>query len=433
MLKYGRRRATRRSALNPAQGVPAPKSDGTSLWRKWSDTIGAEYAVVDVETTGVYNKDRVVEIAILQINATCQITDRWQTMVQPERDISLEVQHIHGISATMVQQAPRFLEIAGDIRDRLNGRLLVGHNILFDLRMLKNEFGRIGGHLFAEGSWFDTSSMWPGKLSDVCQSAGVRTSRWHSAMGDAEATAGLFSLCEDAILSDRIFAQPATVTVSAPVSGRVLLRDGNKFPQIEESSITESYFDLLQEALEDEVLTKEERAELDELAKSLGWCEQTQKAAEREFINREVDKALSDGVVTATERKYIDNLITEVGAVSEESTVNRRTRGYEETTELPETVILTEGDRITLTGQHPTLTRTEIGEKLADRGLITGGLAKKYTRLVLALDAQSESGKASKAREMGIPILPLARLHEIFPGRTIEVKEGPQHLSARNH
>ena len=389
--------------------------------------------MVDVETTGVYNKDRVVEIAVLQINAACQITDRWQTMVQPERDISLEVQHIHGISATMVQQAPRFLEIAGDIRDRLNGRLLVGHNILFDLRMLKNEFGRIGGRLFAEGSWFDTSSMWPGKLSEVCKSAGVPTSRWHSAMGDAEATAGLFSLCEGAILPDRIFARPATVTVSAPVSGRVLLRDGNKFPQIEESSITESYFDLLQEALEDEVLTKEERAELDELAKSLGWCEQTQRAAEREYLHREVDQVLDDGVVTLDEKNYLANLITEMSIESEGVAINRRTRGYEETTGLPGSVILTEGDRITLTGQHPTLTRTEIGKKLADRGLTTGGLAKKYTRLVLALDAQSESGKASKAREMGIPIIPLARLHEIFPGRVIELKGSPHHLSTRNH
>ena len=432
MLKYRRRRATRPSAFS-AHSAPTPKLDSASLWRKWSDTIGSEYAVVDVETTGVYNKDRVVEIAILQVSATCQITDRWQTLVQPERDISLEVQHIHGISATMVQQAPRFAEIAGDIRDRLDGRLLVGHNILFDLRMLKNEFERIGGRLFAEGSWFDTSSMWPGKLSEVCKSAGVPTSRWHSAMGDAEATAGLFLLCEDTIFPDQIFIRPATVTVSAPISGRVLIRDGNKFPQIEESNITESYLDLLQEALEDEVLTEEERKELDELASSLGWCEQTQRAVEREYLHREVDQVLDDGVVTLDEKNYLDNLINEMSIKSEESAINRRTRDYEEATESPGTIILTEGDRITLTGQHPTLTRTELGEELADRGLTTGGLAKKHTRLVLALDAQSESGKASKAREMGIPIIPLARLHEIFPNRVIELKEGTEHLSARSH
>jgi DNA polymerase III subunit epsilon len=78
----------------------------------------ARFAVVDVETTGLYpSVDRVVEIGVV-------VTDRWgnvqleyETLVNPERDVGPT--SIHGLTAAMVLKAPRFAEIAGDLLTRI--------------------------------------------------------------------------------------------------------------------------------------------------------------------------------------------------------------------------------------------------------------------------------------------------------------------------
>lgn len=45
------------------------------------------YAVFDLETTGLCNKDRVVELAIVHVDADGEVTDRWATLVNPKRDV----------------------------------------------------------------------------------------------------------------------------------------------------------------------------------------------------------------------------------------------------------------------------------------------------------------------------------------------------------
>jgi DNA polymerase-3 subunit epsilon len=61
------------------------------------------------------------------------------------------------------------------------------------------------------------------------------------------------------------------------------------------------------------------------------------------------------------------------------------------------------GDQICLTGQmnHP---REAIEGLLIERGLCVAGLSKQ-TRLLVAADPDSQSGKATKARSYGVPIV----------------------------
>ena len=61
---------------------------------------GAEgFAVVDTETTGIHTgyRHRIAEIAIVHVDRDGQITDSWDTLVNPERDLG--PQAIHGIRA----------------------------------------------------------------------------------------------------------------------------------------------------------------------------------------------------------------------------------------------------------------------------------------------------------------------------------------------
>ena len=70
------------------------------------------FVVVDTETTGVYPSDRIVEVAIVTLDLDGNVVEVWDTLVNPMRDVSAT--HIHGITATMVRDAPTFEMIAGD-------------------------------------------------------------------------------------------------------------------------------------------------------------------------------------------------------------------------------------------------------------------------------------------------------------------------------
>ncbi|HEX5114197.1 MAG TPA: exonuclease domain-containing protein [Pseudonocardiaceae bacterium] len=102
------------------------------------------YAVVDTETTGILPSwhHRIAEIAVVQVDWEGRITDEWSTLVNPDRDLG--PQAIHGIRAEDARRAPRFDRLAGDILDRLDGRVIVAHNWPFDAMHLRAEFGRIG-------------------------------------------------------------------------------------------------------------------------------------------------------------------------------------------------------------------------------------------------------------------------------------------------
>lgn len=57
---------------------------------------------MDVETTGVYNTDRIVEIAILTLDCDGAVTDEFETLMQPMRDVGTT--WIHGIEAGMLRR-----------------------------------------------------------------------------------------------------------------------------------------------------------------------------------------------------------------------------------------------------------------------------------------------------------------------------------------
>ena len=70
------------------------------------------YAVVDLETTGFDAKraDRIVEIAIVRIDATGRELGRFETLVDPGR--STGPSSVHHITEAMVRGAPTFAQIA---------------------------------------------------------------------------------------------------------------------------------------------------------------------------------------------------------------------------------------------------------------------------------------------------------------------------------
>ena len=99
-----------------------------------------------IETTGIdpVESHRVVEIAAVEIIAR-RITDRhFHTYLNPEQDIDIAAQAIHGLSWEMLQDKPVFAEIAQAFVDFVKGAELVAHNTPFDIGFLNRELTTAG-------------------------------------------------------------------------------------------------------------------------------------------------------------------------------------------------------------------------------------------------------------------------------------------------
>lgn len=106
-----------------------------------------QYAVLDVETTGLDpNEHRVVEIAIVHLDAHFNILDVWSTVVDPGCDIPRDAVAIHGIGVETLTEsaAPTFDQICDDVSARLANCMIVGHHVEFDLGFIQAEYERCG-------------------------------------------------------------------------------------------------------------------------------------------------------------------------------------------------------------------------------------------------------------------------------------------------
>ncbi len=98
---------------------------------------------LDVETTGLKpdEGDRIVEIALIKFDEKGKIIDKFISLINPEREIPLEVtKFINRIDKNMVEKAPKFKEVAKEIKNFIEGGIVVIHNADFDISFLKKEF-----------------------------------------------------------------------------------------------------------------------------------------------------------------------------------------------------------------------------------------------------------------------------------------------------
>lgn len=160
-----------------------------------------EYAIVDIETTGGNaSGSRITEIAII-IHDGIQVLDRYETLVNPQKEIPLPIFALTGISNQMVKDAPIFDDVAEKIVAMLTGRIFVAHNVNFDHSFVRHELGRAGFKWSAKNKLCTVRAarkIKPGlpsySLGNLCRSLDIDLLNRHRAGGDADATAVLLSL-----------------------------------------------------------------------------------------------------------------------------------------------------------------------------------------------------------------------------------------------
>ncbi len=158
------------------------------------------YAIVDIETTGGYaDYHRITEIAIYHHDGI-RITDKFQTLINPGRNIPYFITGLTGITTNMIKDAPPFEEVSKEIFSWLEGHIFVAHNAHFDYSFLKKEFEAQGINWQSKKLCTVRLSrkIIPGlrsySLGRLAESLGVRIPDRHRAGGDAQATAKIFDI-----------------------------------------------------------------------------------------------------------------------------------------------------------------------------------------------------------------------------------------------
>ena len=409
-----------------------------------ADLLEQEFCVVDLETTGFSPRlgDRVIEAAAVRIRGDGTRLSEWSTLINPGRDIGAT--DVHGITATDLVGAPQFADVIGDILQHLSNAVLVAHNIRFDRTFLTAEFDR-AGHDFPEFPSLCTlslgSSLQPGKgsrrLTACCNSLGIDLPNEHDALGDALAASHLLAAyLTIAVESGRRtldeigcvpLAWPDALPRVKPSAKRQLRGTGRSridsqgqylaalVERLDEPSTadpdTSAYLDLLDRALEDRRLTKAEADALAATAADWGLDRRHVNLLHDRYFDAVLEAATADGVITNLEYEDL-HLVGSLLGIDRETLETRiaDAKSAHVSTGIKPAASLS-GLSVCFTGslvgriRGETVTREDAHQLAEEAGLVVKNNVSKQLDLLVVADPDSQSGKARRARELGIRVM----------------------------
>jgi DNA polymerase-3 subunit epsilon len=181
-------------ALHERPPKPRPLGDDMAL-------ADLPALVFDCETTGLdVTRDRMVSIGAVRLQGArlfrSLVLDR---LVNPGVPIPPRSTAIHGITDAMVQSAPNFGTVEPLFRELAEGCVLIGHNVPFDLAILRLEYAAAGIEQPAPRS-LDLlqlvtvldPALESASLDALADFWGVENRGRHTALGDALVTAEIF-------------------------------------------------------------------------------------------------------------------------------------------------------------------------------------------------------------------------------------------------
>jgi len=367
-------------------------------------------SVIDCETTGLGNSDRIIEIAVVTLDASTLTTvDEFDTLVNPQRDVGKT--DLHGITASMVAGAPTMEEVLGALSRRLNASVLAAHSLRFDSRMLRNECDRLGAE-FEPGVGICTLHLAGEKLSRAAERHSIPLVGHHRALVDARVCAELLRRLID---DDQETSAAHLSARGLPVSSRTHRRDISQAASVTPlqrlvaracvpSSVGAclDYFDALDWVLDDGIITSEEQTFLDEIIRSSNLTKSQVRAMQESYLQSLIQAVERDSVVSSNELALVTNIARVLGIedvslpkVTKTATATRIKRGQR---------VCFTGTAVDRDGNH--LERSMLENMAAAAGLQpVNGVSRKSCDLLVAADAASSSDKAKKARDLGIPIM----------------------------
>ena len=193
------------------------------------------FVAIDLETTGLDPKrDKIIEVGAVKFRGDQEL-DRYSSLVNPGRRLSQFITSLTGISQRDVDSAPKWNQVAPDLKQFLGDLPVVGHNVGFDTGFLRSN------GVFPTGPAFDTLDLaWvvlPSEpsygLARLAQKISSDHETPHRALSDALVTRDLFLelnrrlgdlrlpvLAQLQRMSDQSGGWPVGVLASLAIAGR---------------------------------------------------------------------------------------------------------------------------------------------------------------------------------------------------------------------
>jgi len=178
--------------------------------------------ILDTETTGLSaEKDRIVEIACVELSNHTPTKNIFHTFLNPETKVSVDAFNVHGYSDEFLSNKPKFKDVAKDFLNFIKDKKLIIHNADFDLGFLNNELRRLNIKPILKSDILDTlqiaRSKFPGvgnSLDALCKrfKISIEAREKHSALLDCHLLSKVYielidkkELTLDLMSNDKIF------------------------------------------------------------------------------------------------------------------------------------------------------------------------------------------------------------------------------------
>lgn len=403
-------------------------------------------AFIDFETTGFSPRkgDRILEAAVITTDWNGNILGQFETLVNPMREVTGT--EIHQLTAEMLGHAPKFSEIADDLLFHLKDKIIIGHNLSFDLRFLEAELERhfrrqflFQGMCTLQLSKYLFPTLPIRRLEALCEFLDVELGLAHSSFADCQATVSLFgrmlSLAtnQQDFVWDRFMVEPCCLDFDPYPKGifinrnQALEKSNFKKSQLKEfikrlpsdpaKEVSElQYLNLLDDVLADRLLTDDELVSLKDMILTQGFAQNQVNTIHEDYLRNLCRIYWIDHDLSQAE--FMDlKVVSEILGIDEETlnVIIHEEEGKTKAEQLsvppePGSTMLID-KTICFTGAlNSTLNGTPIDRSFAQKiaiehgMVIKSGVSKGLDYLVTA-DPNSLSGKSLKARDYGVKII----------------------------
>lgn len=154
-----------------------------------------QFAVVDIETTGLFHQGHgITEVSVVSVSDG-KIEPVFHRLFNPGRSVPNSITALTGINDEMTAQATNIDEALDELAEALEGKIFVAHNVNFDYNFLKSVFDknkrpfrhkRLCTLRYSRKVYPDLPSH---RLGEVCKKLEIENAARHRAHGDAMATA----------------------------------------------------------------------------------------------------------------------------------------------------------------------------------------------------------------------------------------------------
>ncbi|MCU0499775.1 MAG: 3'-5' exonuclease [Anaerolineae bacterium] len=174
-----------------------------------AEILRAGCVIIDLETTGFVSPTvEIVEIAVIDQTAKVLL----HTLVKPQRAIPIGASLVHGLYAEHLEDAPPFEQVYDQLKAVLSDRWAIAYNHTFEEGILKSVCAQ-HGQAPLRVNWFCAMRGYQSfrglhhftKLTEACQSEGVKIENAHRALGDCLMTLKLLEkIAGDFLINDSV-------------------------------------------------------------------------------------------------------------------------------------------------------------------------------------------------------------------------------------